>query len=78
MSFISAIGTSVKSDELVRAILKMGHGLGLKVVAEGVESADQVNFLTALNCEELQGYYFYKPSAIKDLLDHFNQSSLVS
>ena len=78
MSFISAIGTSVKSDELVRAILKMGHGLGLRVVAEGVESADQVNFLTALNCEELQGYYFYKPGAIKDLLEHFNQSSLVS
>jgi EAL domain-containing protein (putative c-di-GMP-specific phosphodiesterase class I) len=68
MSFIKAIGTSAKSDELVRAILNMGHTLGLKVVAEGVESAEQVQFLRQLNCEELQGYYFYKPTPIKELL----------
>jgi len=78
MSFISAIGTSVKSDELVRAIVKMGHGLGLRMVAEGVESAEQVLFLTALNCEELQGYYFYKPVAMEDLLERFKLSTPVS
>lgn len=68
MSFIRAIGSNQKSDELVKAILNMGHTLGLKVVAEGVESAEQVQFLRDLNCDELQGYYFFRPSAIEDLL----------
>ncbi|MEJ2045092.1 MAG: bifunctional diguanylate cyclase/phosphodiesterase [Reinekea sp.] len=68
MSFIRAIGSSDKSDELVRAIVNMGHTLGLRVVAEGVESASQVQFLRELNCDELQGYYFFKPLTIEDLL----------
>lgn len=68
MSFIRAIGTTDRSDELVRAIINMGHTLGLRLVAEGVESAAQVQFLTDLGCEELQGYYFYKPQLIDDLI----------
>ena len=68
MSFIRAIGTNEKSDELVKAILNIGHTLGLKVVAEGVESAAQVSFLRELHCEELQGFYFFKPSPLVDLL----------
>jgi len=68
MSFIRTIGTSEKSDELVKAILNMGHTLGLKVVAEGVESAAQVNFLRELECDELQGFYFFKPQPLIDLL----------
>lgn len=74
ITFIRAIGTSVKSDELVRAILKMGHTLGLRVVAEGVESAEQVRFLSALDCEELQGYYFFKPKPIEELLERFKRA----
>jgi len=74
ITFIRAIGTSIKSDELVRAILKMGHTLGLRVVAEGVESAEQVVFLSALDCEELQGYYFFKPKPIEELLERFKRA----
>ena len=74
ITFIRAIGTSIKSDELVRAILKMGHTLGLRVVAEGVESAEQVVFLSALDCEELQGYYFFKPKPIEALLERFKRA----
>jgi EAL domain-containing protein (putative c-di-GMP-specific phosphodiesterase class I) len=74
ITFIRAIGTSIKSDELVRAILKMGHTLGLRVVAEGVESAEQVVFLSALDCEELQGYYFFKPKSIDELLECFKRA----
>ncbi|EAR11215.1 EAL domain-containing protein [Reinekea blandensis] len=68
MSFIRAIGTTDRSDELVRAIINMGHTLGLRLVAEGVESAAQVQFLTELDCEELQGFYFYKPQSIDELI----------
>lgn len=61
-----------KSDELVKAIVSIGHTLGLSVVAEGVESAAQVSFLRELNCDELQGFYFFKPTAIEDLLPYLS------
>lgn len=46
---------------IVRATIALGHELGLRLVAEGVESADQVERLTELGCEELQGYWFSRP-----------------
>ena len=46
---------------IVRAIINLGHSLGLKVVAEGVESADQLEFVRNEGCDEVQGYYFSEP-----------------
>jgi len=46
---------------IVRATIALGHELGLRLVAEGVEGADQAEQLTALGCEELQGYFFARP-----------------
>ena len=57
-SFISRFE---EDGELVRTIIVMGHALGLKVVAEGVETLKQVNDLRALDCNYGQGYYFSKP-----------------
>ena len=50
-----------EDSEIVRTILLMGHALGLRVVAEGVETLNNVNDLTALECDYGQGYYFSKP-----------------
>ncbi|MFQ3229826.1 putative bifunctional diguanylate cyclase/phosphodiesterase [Reinekea sp.] len=72
MSFIRNIGFSDKSNELVRAIIDLGHTLGLHTVAEGVETMEQVLFLEKLGCEELQGYYFYKPAPIQELLNRLS------
>ena len=49
------------ADKLISSIISIAHGLGLEVVAEGVEERHQVDHLTALGCEYLQGYYFSRP-----------------
>jgi diguanylate cyclase (GGDEF)-like protein len=57
------------SSAFVAAIVGLGHGLGLRVVAEGVETTDQLNALRAMGCERAQGYLFGKPGDIKALED---------
>jgi EAL domain-containing protein (putative c-di-GMP-specific phosphodiesterase class I) len=46
---------------ITRAIIALGHTLGLKIVAEGVEDLATAQVLSALDCEELQGYHFSRP-----------------
>ena len=51
---------------ITRAIIGLGHTLGLKVVAEGVEHVDEARMLAAAGCDELQGYLFSRPLAAED------------
>jgi diguanylate cyclase (GGDEF)-like protein/PAS domain S-box-containing protein len=60
-SFIQSITTDLSDAAIVRAIIQMAHSLGLKVVAEGVETQEQKEFLLAHGCNLLQGYYFSRP-----------------
>ncbi len=60
-SFIMDLPGDKENEVLVRAIIAMAHGLRLEVVAEGVETAEQWQFLRSLNCDFVQGYYFGKP-----------------
>ena len=60
-SFIDRLCLNHEGEELVRTIVAMAHNLGMKVVAEGVETAEQLGLLVALGCEYVQGYYFSKP-----------------
>ena len=57
-TFISKMDTD---SEIVRIIIMLAHNLGLKVVAEGAETAEQVSLLKQLNCELAQGYFFARP-----------------
>lgn len=59
-SFVADIETNSKDAILVKSIIKMAHGMGLKVTAEGVESKDQIDRLLTYGCDELQGFYFSK------------------
>jgi EAL domain-containing protein (putative c-di-GMP-specific phosphodiesterase class I) len=49
------------ADQIARVIITLVHNLGLKVVAEGAETAEQVKVLKQLRCELVQGYFFAKP-----------------
>jgi EAL domain-containing protein (putative c-di-GMP-specific phosphodiesterase class I) len=60
-SFVQDMAKDGDSAAIVRTIIALGHNLGLKVVAEGVETEDQIAFLADNACDELQGYYFSKP-----------------
>jgi EAL domain-containing protein (putative c-di-GMP-specific phosphodiesterase class I) len=52
---------------IVRAIITLGHALGLKVVAEGVETRAHLDFLRQHGCDELQGYFFSRPVPAADM-----------
>lgn len=67
-SFVREIGHDSKFDVLVRAILAMAQGLGLKTIAEGVETEDIAGRLKQLRCDHGQGYYWYRPMPAADLL----------
>jgi diguanylate cyclase (GGDEF)-like protein/PAS domain S-box-containing protein len=60
-SFVNRSADDPTAAAIVRAIISMAHGLNLKVVAEGVETNDQLNFLLRRRCDEAQGFYFGKP-----------------
>jgi EAL domain-containing protein (putative c-di-GMP-specific phosphodiesterase class I) len=59
--FISEIASRPEDASIVRAIVSLAHSLRLKVVAEGVETLAQLEFLKAIGCDEYQGYHFSRP-----------------
>jgi len=64
-SFISSLQSSQQSATIVRAVIGLGRGLDLPVIAEGVETDDQLLFLSAASCDEVQGYLVGKPLPIE-------------
>jgi diguanylate cyclase (GGDEF)-like protein len=60
-SFVSEVATDQQHALLAKAVISLGHSLRLKVVAEGVETAEQLDFLRHHGCDEVQGYFFSKP-----------------
>jgi diguanylate cyclase (GGDEF)-like protein len=64
--FISEIMTRPDDASIVRAIVSLAHSLRLKVVAEGVETPDQLDFLKTLGCDQYQGFHFSTPVSAAD------------
>src|SRR5262249_26936341 len=63
-AFIMNLGVSPQSAAIVRAVIGLGHGLDVPIVAEGVETGDQLAFLAEERCDQVQGYYIGKPAPI--------------
>ena len=68
-SFIRDIPADSGDKKITRAIIAMAHGLKLKVVAEGVETADQLKFLRTHRCDAVQGYLLYRPLPEEEMTD---------
>ncbi|AZF35869.1 Sensory box/GGDEF family protein [Pseudomonas sp. R4-39-08] len=67
-SFVRGLSINSQDEQLIRAIIGMGKSLKLDIIAEGVETIDQLNFLKAQRCEEGQGFLFSKALAPKDFV----------
>lgn len=68
-TFITDVTTDPNSASLVLALVTLAHNLGLKVIAEGVETEEQLKFLKLIRCDEYQGYLLSKPVPRSDFLE---------
>jgi len=75
-SFIRDIPADSGDMKITRAIIAMAHGLRLKVVAEGVETAEQLQFLRGLSCDAVQGYFLYRPLREDEVADALKANRL--
>ncbi|ODS22786.1 two-component system response regulator [Candidatus Endobugula sertula] len=79
-SFISQIEDNTSNSKLTETMITMSHSLGMQVVAEGLETSEQLEFLQQRHCDLMQGYFFSKPiplSELKTLLKKGNHSNVV-
>ena len=67
-SFINNITTDAGDQALSKAIIAMGHSLGMEVIAEGVEMPEQIEMLKLYNCDTIQGYFYSRPILAEDFL----------
>ncbi len=68
-SFVKDVATDPEDKALIEAMIAMAHGLNIKVVGEGAETREQVDFLRSRNCDAVQGYYFSKPIPADQFID---------
>lgn len=77
-SFIQAITTDPSSEAIARAIITVGHDVDLHVIAEGVETCDQLNKLKELGCDSVQGFFTGRPVCSGDFIEFFQGACLAS
>lgn len=74
MSFIRKIGENPKTKSIVHSIIGMAHEIGIKTVAEGVETEEQVRFLRQSGCDYIQGYYYSKPLPEEEFVEFLEKA----
>lgn len=68
-SFVQELGVSGDAEHIIRAIISLAHSLQMSVVAEGVETEGQLEFLRQQHCDEVQGYHYARPMPWNDLVE---------
>ncbi|RLT95986.1 MAG: EAL domain-containing protein [Ketobacter sp.] len=77
-SFVNCIGVNTTSETLIETILAMADKLGLNVVAEGVETQLQLDYLKRLNCHSVQGFFLGRPMSAQDFASRIRQEEEVA
>jgi len=72
-SFIHGLSTDPDYKTITNAVINMAHSLKLRVIAEGVETEDQLSFLQFIHCDEIQGYHFSKPLPSEEFVQFLRQ-----
>jgi diguanylate cyclase (GGDEF)-like protein len=76
-SFVRHLGTNSGDAAIVKAIIGLAHELGIAVIAEGIETSKQLDLLRSWGCLEVQGFYFARPLAARDVTLLLRQGSIV-
>jgi EAL domain-containing protein (putative c-di-GMP-specific phosphodiesterase class I) len=76
-SFVRKMTTNANDAAIVKTIIDLAHNLNYKVIAEGVETQEQLNFLTTLGCYNIQGYYFSQPLPVAEATAFLQQGRLL-
>jgi len=75
-SFVRDVTIDTDDAAITRTIIAMGHNLGLKVIAEGVETQEQMNFLRECNCDEVQGFLIATPLPPEEIVQYIRRPSI--
>jgi EAL domain-containing protein (putative c-di-GMP-specific phosphodiesterase class I) len=73
-SFVARLGENNEDTAIVQAVVSLAHTLDLQVIAEGIETSDQMDQLRALGCDFGQGYSIARPAPPNDVASFFNKS----
>lgn len=73
-TFISDINNNINQESIIKAIIAMVERLKINVIAEGVETNEQISFLTELGCNNMQGYHFNKPLPLERLCEFYEKT----
>ena len=73
MGFVRKIGKNSKIGSVIHSIIDMAHHMDMRVIAEGVETEEQISFLRRHGCDYVQGYYYSKPLPMEDFAKMLNE-----
>ena len=76
-SFVSKLASNPQSAAIIRAMIGLGRGLPMRIVAEGVETEDQLTFLREEHCDEVQGYFIGRPHPINGYAELVGRSNVI-
>jgi len=72
-SFVADVETNPRNASICRALLSLGHSMGLTIIAEGVETPGQLNWLAAHGCDQVQGYLLGRPAPLEKIIDSLDE-----